>query len=704
MTYQKLFPIEYNNKRFMIFLDECNRRTFLEIDSKGEYAYPVLEDFLSLNKIFNNREPFICYNVQKFTFKEKVKVIKGTTISLLTVLIMLNNMPRALASEIKAEVKDDNIVVSEEVLEDKVVKESVIINDIKDLNQYLGYKRVTKELVLNAINNNPNLNTKYKRIAKNLLNAIIEKYPNTDLRIFYENIKTMEIKEYTIEEFHQAFPEAVGAGAQYNAKLNRITAINELPVELLYHEMYHSFHTFYQETEKNRIYRYEPNVSLDEALTDKGASLVIPIKEGYVLDGLVLDFLMSLVDYDLEDYNNKGVNDLINKLKKKYPDIDFNYICEVLNTMNSYIIYEGKKARIEDCEELGPLLFKMCLQEASLSKGYEPFSKFAKLFYQAKDPELIFSYLERYNERLNSLGYKKIINMEEVKARFSIYKDATGIGYNEKECYPICFTSEEKSKINNDGTKIEIEAHNYSNTFDFPSLISANMFSKYETFGTNDYWKDLALENGLINPYLIKEIPIYKDGKLITTMNSSNLSLTIGETSNHKIGYKLTDFKTGNIIYQSDKILENESNSVHFNYYISKYSRFIERLDLEDVLNEDYLKMFQTKTGYIKNMTINNGNIEMEPRYSLTILTDTTMANYELADCIVKSNSGIIYIDNTDFSFPCEYELESSISLKDILKHYNYLNKNVKYYTIKAEDLINFITNYVKELNVKRGR
>ncbi len=30
MTYQELFKIEYNNKNFMIFLDENNRKTFLE--------------------------------------------------------------------------------------------------------------------------------------------------------------------------------------------------------------------------------------------------------------------------------------------------------------------------------------------------------------------------------------------------------------------------------------------------------------------------------------------------------------------------------------------------------------------------------------------------------------------------------------------------------------------------------------------------
>ena len=47
MTYQELFKIEYNNKNFMIFLDENNRKTFLEIDKLGDYVYPELEDFIA---------------------------------------------------------------------------------------------------------------------------------------------------------------------------------------------------------------------------------------------------------------------------------------------------------------------------------------------------------------------------------------------------------------------------------------------------------------------------------------------------------------------------------------------------------------------------------------------------------------------------------------------------------------------------------
>ena len=63
-------------------------------------------------------------------------------------------------------------------------------------------------MVLKAINENAKLPAKYKKIATNLLNAITENYSNFDLRIFYENIKSMEVFEYTQEQFKQVYLNA----------------------------------------------------------------------------------------------------------------------------------------------------------------------------------------------------------------------------------------------------------------------------------------------------------------------------------------------------------------------------------------------------------------------------------------------------------------------------------------------------------------
>lgn len=698
MTYQKLFPIDYNNKKIMLFLDENNHKTFLEIDSTGEYIYPTLEDYLALYKIFNMKEPFICY-APKFTFKEKVRVAKGSIISLLTVITILNSIPNAYASNINVEVKEDSVVISEEV-EQKVIS----ITDTKELEIYLGHLDVTKEMVTEAINENDNLPAKYKKIAMNLLNAITENYPNFDLRIFYENIKTMEITEYTIEEFRQAFPETPGAVAQYDSSTNKITTIDEVPIELLYHEMFHATHTLYREINNAVVMRVENNTALNESFTNLGSALVIPSLESYVLSNKVLDFLLSTVDYSLEDYNNKSVSSFINALQNKYPDIDFNYISETLNTVNTYLIYQGKQMVIDDCPDFIDELFKLCLKNISLENGYEPFNNFAQVFYNANNPELIFTYLAKYNEELKSLGYQNIITEEEAKQKWEIYKETTGIGYTDNEFFPVIINEEEKKKVENDGNKTDYFDMNYSNTFDFPSLVSSTMFEDFDNFGTSSYWQELGINNGLINPSNIKEIPIYYQNKLLTTTHTSDISIQVGLMENNEVGFILTNNKTSEILYQSAENMKYLSNVISLNYYISKFSNYIEKLDLEDVLNMNYLQVFQRETSQFKNIKTDGNFLTIEPLQEVNIIKDSIVQTCYLNDGVVIINNGIASINSTNISFEISYPSNEIIKLQDIFAKSNMLDYNTTSYNIMEDELITMIENYLQELNVEKGR
>lgn len=706
MTYQELFKIEYNNKKFMIFLDENNRKTFLEIDKLGDYVYPILEDFIALHKIFNTKEPFICY-APRFKFTEKVRVLKGTVASLLTVVTMLNSIPTALAANTVNEPELSIVYTEKEEPKEIIInyeipqEETIYISDVTGLERYLGELNVTKDMVLEAINKNVKLPVKYKNIAINLLNEITNKYSNFNLRIFYENIKDMEVVEYTIEEFKEAFPDAPGAGAQYNAQANRITTINEVQIEVLYHEMFHATHHFYRELDQATIVRTESNTAINESFTDLGSSLVVPNKEGYVFSGKIVNYLLSTIDYSLEEYNNKGILSFLEKLQNRYPSVDINYISETLSTVNEYLIYQGKQVQIDDCPHLINELFKICLANASLENGYKSFNEFAKIFYNAKNPELVFEYLEKYNIKLQQLGYKDIIPKNEAKGKFEIYKEATGIGYDTNETYPIIITEEKRERINEVGEKIIIDNHSYSNTFDFPSLISSTMFDDYDRFGTNEYWTNIALENGLINPHIIKEIPIYFKGKLLTTTYTNNLFLQVGLVNN-ELGFRLTN-KEGEVIYSSSPDIKGLSNTVLFSYYISKYSNYIEKLNLEDVLNPDYLFLFQSKTSIFKNINIEGNILAIEPLYELNIIKENYVTTCYLNDCIIKVQYGLVKIDNTNIVFEAQYA-DQEIKLKDVFEHYNMLNVNTSSYNIAENELNNMIVNYLEELKKDKGR
>lgn len=695
-TYQKLFPIEYNNKTFMIFLDENNRRTFLEINKDGKYEYPTLEEFLQLNKTFNCKDPHIYYSVTKFTFKEKVK---HSLLGLLSVIAVINSMPNASATEIKTKIEDGNLIISEE--ETKSEKQTISFETISELESQLGQLNITKDLVLEAINKNDNLNTKYKKIATELLESILEKYPDFNLRIFYENISCMKVKEYTLEEFRKKFPNALGAGAQYNEETNTITTIDVVPVELLTHEMYHSTYYFYRAYGDLVISRNENYLALSEAMTDEGASLARPITDGYKFNRAVLNYLRNFVAFDLNDYNEYGIDNLFQKLQTKYPDIDFNYINETLNTINDTKIYQGKIISIDLCPEFIDELFEICLKEVSLKTGYEPFNEFAKLFFDAKNPELVFEYLDRYNSKLKSIGYPDIISKEEALANFRKIKIYNAIGVYQGSLYPVQLKGEERI-IDIDGQKKEVALTCARSSFSFESLISSFMFQDYKNINSIEFWKNLNAKHNLISPHFFKAIPIYHNQKLLASINAYDYSIEVGIDKNYCIGFRIID-KEGNGIYETSDFLTN-STTVNLDFYLNFYSDYIASINLEDVLNIDYIKKVQKAAGIFKNLKFIGNDFLVLPNIDIEIKTEQGNQIVDLYKCLVFSNDNMINISGTDISFTSDIQLPNSIDLEDILDYFNVLDQNESKYTFTELELQLLIENYIKEMNIAKSR
>ncbi len=213
--YQKLFSIEYNNKKFTIFMDKNNRKTFLELTKDNEYVYPKLDDFLYLNKIYNNND-FKFYSIKDFLFKEKVRIAS----SALAVIVSLNALPTAHALNFQV---DNNAVT----ISNSEVLPEVFISNSKDLDQVLNYKNVSKEEVSKTIDNNSKLTPLVKEALHRILDFITQSDEKADLRIFYENVKTLEANAYTTEEFKTVFNNT--AGGAYDAIANKISYIKEAP-------------------------------------------------------------------------------------------------------------------------------------------------------------------------------------------------------------------------------------------------------------------------------------------------------------------------------------------------------------------------------------------------------------------------------------------------------------------------------------------
>ncbi len=124
-----------------------------------------------------------------------------------------------------------------------------IIKDTTALNKYLGYKDVSYDKIEQAINENYSIPAEYKPIIKDFAKEMMDYYPGIEMRIFYENIKKMEIK-YVEDSQDQAEAQIEGVEAWYNycqnnlyvsKKLNLVEGSHDMIV--FRHELGHALNT-----------------------------------------------------------------------------------------------------------------------------------------------------------------------------------------------------------------------------------------------------------------------------------------------------------------------------------------------------------------------------------------------------------------------------------------------------------------------------
>ena len=263
--YRKMMSIDFNNKKFAVFMDDNCKLAFLEITEGGKYKYPQLRDVLLLTELFYRRELGVqairfenkYENVEKVSFIPKV-FINGSlvllTAAMLTGCGTFHDKPGSyyvdLYNQQKLEqqdssyveesdnVKTDNEVktsgLSEEELEQKYLEflspaddeydfkwandyhESTILKyqyarDSKSYEKIFGYAKPTLEDLNQAIDSNSNLNDKYKTFLKDFANDWMTKYPNSDMSVFLYNLRTLKVTEMNDMEIQM---RAMSSGVQ----------------------------------------------------------------------------------------------------------------------------------------------------------------------------------------------------------------------------------------------------------------------------------------------------------------------------------------------------------------------------------------------------------------------------------------------------------------------------------------------------------
>ena len=319
-------------------------------------------------------------------------------------------------------------------------KEIIEIRDVKQLDDLLGYEKISISEIHSAIENNTAIETKYKYLIYDFLDNLTSKYSNLDLRIFYENIKSIKINMVSSDYFDNTNEKNL-AGS-YNSILNQIIILDD-DEEIFIHELSHTLDLYYIETEEAIICRapLEKGRALNEAMTNVTASCTLEMHT-YDKYGAVLKYLRNMVDFDYNTYNQKGIWYLIELLHEKYPDVDIDYIVSVLDTMNETEI-NGQYIYLDSSPELLEELFK--IYEIELARNpenyYDLFLNFIEILYYTMDWRLqnsavISNYVEKYNQLLiKKDNYTNLITEEEVLNFFYNYMNEKNLNNNIETWY-----------------------------------------------------------------------------------------------------------------------------------------------------------------------------------------------------------------------------------------------------------------------------
>lgn len=387
--FKKLFTINYNNKKFLILVDDNHRKTFLEVSNDGKLLYPTLEDFKYLHKIYNEKNPLIFY-VTKYKYVEKV-----LHNSKLTSLIMAIELVAAL-----------NIV-------DMAIASSKDYNTSQTYYSSKYEDAITKRDVLRAINDNENLSEKERKIAYTLLDDMLKLDPDMNLRIYYENMKDLRIKYTPYENLHEETKEFIAG--YYSSNGNYIKMVDDASDFIIAHELAHSAHNLCRKVNGQHIVIYEnQGAFLVEAMTNKIASQSFEYNYTYYLEGLLLDFFLYNTDnFDYHTYNEIGIKALIDELKEKYIDVDIDYIIDFFQTNADTRINFGEHITL--CEEKEALdeLFKITISNINKDEPFESFREFMKL--TNNDSTVREMYIQRYIDAL-----KKFTNTNDFEVVKSI--------------------------------------------------------------------------------------------------------------------------------------------------------------------------------------------------------------------------------------------------------------------------------------------
>lgn len=221
--YNLIVKFLYKNKKYQLLTDTDDKYFFLEVKN-NQYSYVTLEEFVELCNIFC-KYPSSMNIINDRAKNKKMKIVPKIIIGGIATILTVSSIPIIGAMSTYARISENytdnsssyysdvgtnnydvqsNISFVVDDSEEQLVIDTLINNDYSNcvyiydmeyLDEYFDYDTVSKEMLYDVVKNNSNINDNFKLLIFEFINNIYDKYNDIDLRVFYENLKTLKIIE-----------------------------------------------------------------------------------------------------------------------------------------------------------------------------------------------------------------------------------------------------------------------------------------------------------------------------------------------------------------------------------------------------------------------------------------------------------------------------------------------------------------------------
>lgn len=459
--YTIIGELNYNNKRYEMLVDEERRYYFLNINNNDEYEYVTLKEYIELIDKFAAKENILLFLGIKKNEKKKIRLIPriliGATAVILSASLLLginNSKPtysttnyttsstyvETLSIEDRTDQEIEKYLqqIAEETENFKLdtIRQSGRLTVIYDFSELDGVFNNTKEditynTIRETIEKNHNINQKYKTLLLTLVNNLEIQYPTMDLRIWNNNLQTLQVKEVSEMEM-QIKAISANAHACYRIDENVIYTVEGYEYtpgtweyQVIMHEFCHTIKSTRSNVNGQDIRVDFKSQSGNATIVEEALNTLLTVRSydknemnlAYQLQSNMVEIMVDSMDnYNYQDFVEHNVTYFENKLNEHNQNDQAVKIIGLIDLQ--YKDHHDNQIQVEQ------------------EQFYELYDYIAKMYYDANiKPGMSHTELENIkNNFIYKLTYdvpeEYNIDTNHLNEYFSTYCQEKGISYN----------------------------------------------------------------------------------------------------------------------------------------------------------------------------------------------------------------------------------------------------------------------------------